>query len=178
MREVTPQEKAKMIELGQKLIRMRGEIIDANTEIENILDGVIVYNLIKQEHHDLFSDMLLWENFTFSTKVKMFGKLKLPDELISTQENLVKRLNKMLEARNNFAHRLSLIHLNEVYLIGKDTKPFKIDDKKFKELLEEAISIRESLEALYFYQKGITPEMLENAKTMWVDIKDIISPVD
>jgi len=48
MKEVTPEEEAQMKALAEDLVRKRGEAIHWMTEIESVLDELIVLNFIRK----------------------------------------------------------------------------------------------------------------------------------
>jgi len=175
IREVTDKEKAKMNSLAEDLIKKRGEVIHWMSEIESLLDELIVYNIVKKEQGKAFFDILL-EDIKFYVKIKMFEiiKLHLSKEFDDKQKELVKELKELSTIRNKFAHQLSLINLDEVYLIGKG-KPYKVDDKVFEDFKGRAIDVLAGLKYILLTQHGVS---IKPGKMMWIPIDKIKSEYD
>jgi len=115
--------------------------------------------------------MLLWEDFRLSTKIRMFQRIKLPQELAGLQERLVKDLEKVSSARNRYAHRLSLVRLADAYLIDKGHKPYKVDEKTFSEFKEMAMETLAGLRMILLKQQGLA--VSGPSKMMWIPTDQI-----
>jgi len=166
LKEVSSKELKKMNVLAEQLIKRRGECIHWMSEIESELDELIIYNFIKKECGKQFFEILLWEDFRFRTKIRLFGEIPLHDK--DTQSQLVKELGKLASIRNKYAHCLSIVTLEETFLINKKLKPYKVDDEVFDKFKERALKTLWALKAILLSQKGIDPKTLGSAKMVWM----------
>jgi hypothetical protein len=121
----------------QNLIRKRGEAIHLITHIEVLLDTILVQCLIKSSYQKKFYEVLTWEDFRLSFKVRLFGQINLPAELQAKQREIVKTLlDDLLPTRNRYAHRLSLIDVHKggavISLLDKNYKTLVITDEDFQ----------------------------------------------
>ena len=172
-REVTKEEEAKMNALTDKLIWQRGEFIHWMTEIESELDELIVHNFINEKQKGKFFEILLWEDFRLSTKIRLFKEIPLEVKLKDIQSKIVSQLEYLSTIRNKLAHRLSMITPDRTFLIGKKHKAFEIDDKLFGEFKDRAISVLADLKFILLTQKGVNIDDVVKAKTVWLPISKI-----
>jgi hypothetical protein len=175
MREVTAEELTKMNALAEDLIKKRGEAIHWTSEIEAVLDELIVLNDIKVEQGSAFFD-ILYTDIRFNVKIKIFENTKLPSEFEEEQKKLVKHLKDLSETRNKFAHQLSLISLDSAYLIGKSDKPYKVDDKVFNDFKNKAVDTLAGLKAIFLAEQGVSIEGI--GKSVWIPVDKIKSRYD
>jgi len=134
------------------------------TEIESALDELITYHFVKKERADAFFEAMLWEDFRFSTKIKLFQIMAVPDNLKELHEDTFRELLRLPEARNKFAHRLSLTDGHKTWLIGKNHKPEEINDVFFDDFKKRCIHTLASLKCIYFTLQGIPPESFLHTK--------------
>ena len=98
----------KMVKKAEKLVNRRGEALNWLTEIESVLDELFILNFVKKELRKQFFDILLWEDFRFSTKIKLFAEIKLLNGFEKEQKSLVKKLEQLSSIRNKFAHTFAI----------------------------------------------------------------------
>jgi len=179
MSEVPQEEIDKMNSLAKDLIFKRGEAIHWMTEIESVLDELIVLNFIKREHGHLFLEILLWEDFPLRTKIRLFSKIPFKQQdYIELQSETIAKLEKLSSIRNKFAHRLSLISAEEAYLIDKEKKVFKVDEAQFNDFKNKAIHVLASLKWILFAQQGIDISKIKFGKLESIPIDKIHSKYD
>jgi len=171
-RKVTDKEKKTMEKIAEDLIKKRGEVIHWMTEIESELDELIVHNFIVDNEKPHFFEILLWEDFPFRTKRRLFQEINVSEKLKDFQKEISNSLERLGSIRNKFGHRLSLITLKESYLIDKGHKPYKIDKEMFKSFKDKAIETLAKLRYLLLIQKGIKPSNISK-DSYWINIKDI-----
>lgn len=144
----------------QKIVRKRGETIEAITKIESMLDNILTEYFTKPTPYInvMFHQILMLEDFRLSTKVKMFEYVDVPGELKAKQKDIIRTMeNKLLPTRNKFAHLQSLLRYRiggkEVpVLIGRakaglkaGNRLYEISDKEFKAFLKECDRIQDLL---------------------------------
>jgi len=89
------------------------------------------------------------------------------------QKELGKELEKLSSIRNKFAHRLSLMTLEETFLIDKSHRPYKIDEDNFKKFKERAIKALLGLRHILLKQKGIDPKSIRTSESVWIPVDKI-----
>jgi hypothetical protein len=137
----------------EKLLKMRGEAIHWLTEIEGLLDGLIVRNFVRTEYEQIFSQIMHWEDFRFSTKVRMFGLIEFPEKHAKIQKRLVKELESLSRVRNRFAHSPSILYSLPkqpitAALVVKGSRLEEIRPKEFKKFLTRCYRAIEDLRRL------------------------------
>jgi len=116
---------------------MRGEAIQLITELETYLDIILVGSFIKSEYAGKFFEILMWEDFRLSTKVRLFEKIDMPKELQVKQKEIARTLqNNLLPTRNKYAHREAIIvvfgGVGQTTLVDKRYKMVPISPKNFR----------------------------------------------
>jgi hypothetical protein len=138
----------------RKVISMRGEAIHLITQIESFLDIILITSFIKPEYENKFYEILMWEDFRLSTKVRLFAKIDLPTELQAKQKEIVKTLlNEVIPTRNRYAHLASIILVHSGVAVSswvdKGHKMSQIADKDFKVFRGNCDRVRGMLEDVF-----------------------------
>ena len=174
MRQVSKGEREKMDRLAEALVKSRGEVIHWMTEIESILDEIIIDYFIKDGKKSAFYEIILWEDFRLSTKIRLLEEIKIIGEE-DVKKKLAKEIKKLSSIRNKFAHRLSLITMDKVGLIDKKHKLYEFNDKGHEEFKDRAIDTLARLKLILLKQKGFTDFSISK-KSYWTRLRDIKSP--
>lgn len=143
------------------------------TEIESLLDELIVHNYIKNEHKEKFFKMLLWENITLRTKIKLFKEIPLVGISDSHKKLLLSEIDQLVSDRNSFAHRLSLISPQSAHLIRENHNPLLVDEKYMKKYRERAHLVMARLQSILFAQKGVRVSESKRSAIEWIPVDQI-----
>jgi hypothetical protein len=153
MSALSGSEKRRFDSKFEKLLMMRGEAIHWTTEIEGLLESLVVQNLIRAEYEEVFSQIMRWEDFRFSTKVRMFGLIEFPQKHLKMQKKLVKELESLSRVRNRFAHSPSVFYGVPkkplmTALVVKGTTLEELHPREFKKFLTRCYQAIEDLRSL------------------------------
>ena len=162
--------------LDNKLMKSRGEVVQLATEMESELDELIMYNFIKTEYALKFFEILMWEDFKFSTKIKLFGEIEFSNENIRTaQKRIVKELEELSRIRNKFAHRMGLVVPGHTFLIDKKRVPIKIDETMLKDYRKRCKKVIIELRAILISQTGLHLKFESSTQLLAAKIDKITS---
>ena len=175
-KEVSKDEIKEINKRNRDLIKKRGEVIHWLTEIESELDDLIIYNFIREDKAGKFFEILIWEDFRFSTKLRLFREIDLPLESKVKQKELANELDKLSRIRNKFAHRFSLVTTNETFLIDQKHKGIPVTEKTFNDFKKRVKIALSLLRGLLLSQKGIS--MFGDSKLMWGTTAQISDPYE
>jgi hypothetical protein len=146
------------------LNRMRGEAVYWMTEIELELDELINYNLIKNEYRTAFFEALRWEDFRFSTKLRLFELLKLPPQLQELQKETCRELRDLSKVRNKFAHRSSFILEDQGSWLIDKRGLHEVDKGHLEVYRRRCVRALEALLQVDLELKGWKPDAIDEAK--------------
>jgi hypothetical protein len=158
---------------------MRGIVVNAMTEVESMIDDLLLKTLIRKNASHAFLDMLLWPELTLSLKIRMFEAIPLRDELKPLQEDACKEVMKLATIRNKFAHGLSVIDMDKkrrkavIGLIVKKHNLFPVTEKTFNDFADKYARIVNLFEKIMYAQKGLKPPTKETFK--WIPLDRIDS---
>jgi len=136
----------------QKLIRQRGQAIQLMTEIETLLNAILLQSFIAEAYKTKFDEILLWEDFRLSTKVRLLAQVDVSEPLRKKQQYVVRTLqSKLLPARNKYAHLQGIVSTKDdtaAILVDRGYKLREITDKEFRDFQKECNRIFHSLQEI------------------------------
>lgn len=150
--------------LIRDLNRIRGEAVYWMTEIEFELNELINYNFIKNEYRTAFYEALRWEDFRFSTKLRLFELLKLPPRLQKLQKETSKELTKLSNVRNKFAHRASFVVEGQGSWLIDKRGLYQVGERHLEEYRRRCVKALEALLQVDFELRGWKPGVIAEAK--------------
>lgn len=176
MRPVTKKEREKLKKQRERIDKARGEVIDRVVEIEATLDEVLAGYFIRPERFSKFMDILMWEDFPFSVKIKMFSEMGLGKGFEKKKKEMVRNLEKLSSFRNKIAHGLAIFNLKDKHIASGSKKGFKfisVDRKTMNDFRKKVKDVHASLRAILLHWAGVRPEHMAKSKLMWVPIEKI-----
>jgi len=173
-KEVT-KEQLRILEKNQiNLFLKRGEVVHWLTELDYLLSEIIAHYFIKDDQRKIFFNFLFWEELRFSTKIKLFKEITVPEKIRKKHSLIVKELQKLSEERNKLAHRLGMITLEVSSILEKSGNQASTDDKQnylagFRCKSQETWK---GLIEILFILKGLNPDDYVFGPLVWRKISE------
>jgi hypothetical protein len=155
-------EQSQLMDAAQKrLVMMRGIVIHSMTEIESLIDDLILDTVVRKEAQEFFLEVLAWPELTMSLKTRLVENMPVRDEFKLIRKHVCKQIRDLAATRNKFAHRLSLMMMDTkkrevtVSLIVKKDDLMEISEQTLTDFAYKCAATERMLTRLIYGQKGL-----------------------
>jgi len=164
----------------KKFKRLRGEVIEAALDVENLLKVIILHFVVGKDYqrHELLRSLVFDAEFcSFMQKYKMLMKIikKIPDlgGILSPEDEkkLKKELERLIEERNMFAHgEISLDECDgsaEITYYTSSKKTEKINDETGQAIMQRYTLVRETLSEInrFLREHNVLQQSIDQLKS-------------